>query len=83
MSTSTNVSFTDKDTEKREREDKGSGAEYSDTRFLVPTSNMVERLFCKAGYALNERRSGLLPNNPESQFFLHINNDLWSAADVD
>jgi len=31
-------------------------AAYLDLRFLCPTSNMCERLFSIAGYAMNDRR---------------------------
>jgi len=60
-----------------------TNSEYIDTRFIVPTSNMCERLFSKAGYALNDRRKRLSPMNFEWQIFLHANSNLWSLRDVD
>ncbi len=35
-----------------------SAAVFMDTRFLVPTSNVCERLFSKVGYALSDYRRG-------------------------
>lgn len=59
-----------------------SGKKYQDLRFLIPTSNVCERLFSKAGYTLGDRRMSLLPANLESQLFLHLNKDLWSVSDL-
>ncbi len=55
---------------------------YIDMRCIVPTSNMCERLFSKAGYTLNDRRQGTLPANFEAQMFLHANCSLWGPAEV-
>lgn len=55
---------------------------YMDTRFLLPTSNMCERFFSIAGYALSNRRKGLLPSNFEAQLFLCVNRDFWGIEDV-
>lgn len=55
---------------------------YLDTRFLVPTSNLCERLFSISGYALTNRRRGILPHNFESQIFLHVNHGFWSIEDI-
>lgn len=59
-----------------------SGRAYMDTRFVVPTSNMVESFFSRAGFALNDRRRGLLPVNLESQMFLFANASHWDVNDV-
>jgi len=55
---------------------------YVDTRFLVPTSNMCERLFSDAKMTHGDRRGRLLPVNFEAQLFLHANTALWGAHDV-
>ena len=55
---------------------------YMDTRFLLPTSNICERLFSKCGHVLTNRRKGLMPANLESQIFLHFNRDLWNTKDI-
>ena len=49
---------------------------YIDTRFLLATSNVCERLFSTIGHVLNDRRSGLTPANLESRIFLKSNCDL-------
>ena len=68
---------------KRQKLNHGCKAgQYTDTRFCVPSSNVCERLFSKAGYALSDRRKSITPANLESQIFLHFNRDLWGAADV-
>ena len=59
-----------------------SDAKYMDLRFIVPTSNICERLFSKAGYGLDSRRQNTLPSNFELQMFLHANNDLWGIKEV-
>ncbi len=56
--------------------------EYMDTRFLLPTSIICERLFSKAGFALNDRRKQTSPIHFEQQMFLHADSHLWSIADV-
>ena len=53
-----------------------------DLRFIRPTSNMCERLFSVAVYALNDRRKSVLPVNFERQLFLHADSHLWGISDV-
>lgn len=55
---------------------------YMDTRFLLPTSNLCERFFSIAGYAMTNRRKGILPSNLEAQLFLFMNRDLWGINDI-
>lgn len=55
---------------------------YSDTRFIVPTSNVCERFFSTAGHALSDRRKSILPSNFEAQLFLNFNWSLWGIEDV-
>lgn len=73
-----------KQRKRRIREDNGYGVDkkYMDPHFLVPTSNICERLFSKAGFCLSDRRSKILPSNFESQIFLHVNKEHWSMNDV-
>ncbi len=42
---------------------------YIDTRFLLPTSNICERLFLVAGHALGERRKYFTTLHFEEQMF--------------
>ena len=57
-------------------------SQYLDLRFMVPTSNLCERLFSKAGYSLGNRRGNILPTSFEEQIFLHVNSKMWSIDDV-
>lgn len=75
------LSFAEAALKKRRLQD-SSQASYLDLRFIVPTSNMCERLFSKAGHALSSRRMSILPSNFEAQIFLHINRNLWNTSDV-
>lgn len=51
---------------------------YMDLEFLCPTSNVVERLFSKAGLYSNDLRKALTPKNLETLVFLNINNEYWN-----
>ncbi len=55
---------------------------FIDSRFLFPTSNVCERLFSKAGYALSDRRRRIAPMNFEQQIFLHANRSMSDIADL-
>lgn len=41
--------------------------------FIVPTSNICERLFYVAEYSLSDHRKSMLPTKMEMQLFLSIN----------
>lgn len=56
--------------------------DYTDCRYILPTSNLCERLFSKAGYVHSDRRKRILPLHLEQQIFLHVNSDLWSISDL-
>ena len=68
---------------KRQRRDGSASTHgnspYIDTRFILPTSNLSERLFSTAGYAFSDYRKGLLPQNLEEQIFLKANRHLWDV----
>ncbi len=53
-----------------------------DLRFIVPASNMCERLFSTAGFALTTRRRSTIPASFEKQMFLHANSQLWGVEDA-
>ena len=63
---------------KRRKLEKTSNSAYYDCRFLVPSSNIAERLFSKTGDAYSAKRQRLLPINLEMQIFLHVNQGLWT-----
>ena len=60
----------------------GGQSDYIDLSFIVPTSNICERLFSVVGYGLNSRWQSVLPSNFESQLFLHANKQLWGVSEV-
>ena len=55
---------------------------YIDTRFVVGTNNMCERVFSRARRIGTEFRSGMDPLTFEAIIFLKINKDLWGPSDV-
>lgn len=67
---------------RKRRLDKSCSGKYFDLCFILPTSNIVERLFSTVGFALNYRRRVLLPSNLEMHFFLKLNKELWGISDV-
>ena len=48
-----------------------------DSRFLLPTSNMVERFFSLAGFTFSDYRQRLTPASFEMQFFRKLNMKIW------
>ena len=53
-----------------------------DCRFLVPTSNLMERLFSRAGYAYDDMRWKIQLIYLEEQLFLMSNKRLWDLSFV-
>ena len=54
--------------------------QYVDCRFLLPTSNIIERFFSTAGYTFNDYRQSLLPMNLEMRIFLIVNRSFWDQV---
>ena len=50
---------------------------YIDTRFIIPTTNISEPFFSKAGYSLGKRCKSINPEKFDSQMFPDINYDFW------
>ena len=50
---------------------------YADTRFILPTSNILERFFSSAGIASSDFRQRLNPTNLEEQLYLKTNKRFW------
>ena len=67
---------------KRRRKNTESINNYMYVRFVLPTSNVCERLFSTAGFSQSDRRGRVPPMNFEEQIFLHINSNLWNIQDV-
>lgn len=57
-------------------------SEYADTLYLVPTSNVGERMFSFAGHAITNQRQGILSVNFECQIFLYMNFKFWGIKDI-
>ena len=55
---------------------------YESCKFILPTSDLVERFFSSAGYALSDLRNRLLPSNLELQLFLKVNKRFWDKKTV-
>lgn len=64
------------------RAQKTSAENYMDLRFIVPTSNMCERLFSQSRRAVTDYRKSMSPVSLEAQMFLYGNSNLWSIHDV-
>lgn len=62
--------------------EEGAKRMYMDTRLLLPTSNMCEKLITITGNSLKSRQKGILTSNFESQFFLYVNREFWVLKDV-
>ena len=46
---------------------------FINTKFILPTSNRVERFFSGAACSINDLRQSLLPQNLEMQLLLKLN----------
>ena len=68
---------------KKARIDSLNKRKHIDRRFLVPTSNICERLFSKRGYHLTDNRMCICPENLEQQIFLNVHSDLWSVHNIE
>ncbi len=65
---------------KRQRIQQSNRSAYIDTRFLLPTSNPVERLFSMSKRIFSDKRRRLLPRTLEALLFLKQNRILWNMA---
>ena len=55
-------------------------SEYESLKFLLPTSNILERFFSSATYSFSDLRQKLLPMNLEMQLFLKVNEKFWDET---
>jgi hypothetical protein len=70
-------------TVKRRRMQDSSVSSSIDTRFLIPTSNHVERLFSMSKRIFSTKRGRLLPRTLEALVFLKQNRMLWNMDGPD
>ena len=68
---------------RQECETKSPDRMYIDTRFLLLTSNILERFFSTADIRYSDIRQFLLPQNLETQLFLMINKKFWTLDVVE
>jgi hypothetical protein len=55
---------------------------YVDLNFVLPTSNVVKRLFSVAKYILTDTRKHMHPSNFEMIIFLRTNSSYWNVDTV-
>ncbi|EQC28160.1 hypothetical protein SDRG_11436 [Saprolegnia diclina VS20] len=68
---------------KRKRSEESAGSSYSNLQYIIPTSNVVERLFSKAKLVYSDRRQRMLPITLEAIMFLATNRNFWDEAMVE
>jgi hypothetical protein len=68
---------------KRRRLDTPPPSTYLNMRFILPTSNIVERVFSKTKLVFTEQRQRLLPTTLEAIVFLAVNRAFWDASTVE
>ena len=57
-------------------------SKYVNTKFLLGTSNIVERFFSTAGLSYTDYRQSLTPAHLEEQLFLKLNHRFWNHETV-
>lgn len=63
------ISFVERALKRQRTHMLGSTKKYIDTRFVLATSNVCERLFSRIGHVFTDRRNRLTPANLEAQIF--------------
>ena len=66
----------------KKRKIEKAGSQNMNVKFILPTSNLVERFFSSATYSFGDLRQSLLPMNLEMQLFLKINQRFWNEQIV-
>ena len=74
------LSFADRALKRQRVEEKKECSKYINTRFLLPTSCEVERLFSMAKRVFCPLRRSLQPRTLEALLFLNQNRSLWNLA---
>ena len=76
------LSFAERAHKRQHVQDKSEGSEYINTRFLLPTSCVVERLFSLAKRVFSPHRRRLSTKTLEALLFLNQNRQLWNLSTV-
>ena len=61
------LSITERASKMRKVQSEPVHPDYMDTRFITPRSNICERVFSRAGYAIGNQRRGLAPESFEAE----------------
>ena len=72
------LSFADRALKRQRVQDTAEGSKYINTRFLLPTSCVVERLFSQAKRVFSPHRRRLNVKTFEALLFLNQNRMLWN-----
>ena len=72
------LSFADRALKRQRVQDTAEGSKYINTRFLLPTSCVVERLFSQAKRVFSPHRRRLNVKTLEALLFLNQNRMLWN-----
>jgi hypothetical protein len=76
------LSFAERALKRQRVQDKTEGSKYVNTRFLLPTSCVVERLFSQAKRVFSPHRRRLNTKTLEALLFLNQNRELWNLSTV-
>ena len=74
------LSFAERALKRQRVKDSAEGIKYINTRFLLPTSCVVERLFSQAKQVFSPHRRRLNTKTLEALLFLNQNRMLWNLA---
>ena len=77
-----NLSFVQRALKRQKVDQEDSVQKYMDTWFIMPTSDVCERLFSTVGQVLSDRLNRTTPANLQAQVFLYANRDLWGPEDI-
>jgi hypothetical protein len=72
------MSFAERALKSQRKVENKSNTRYIDTQFVLPTSNIAERLFSMAKRVFNPHRRSLHPRTLEALLFLNQSRSLWS-----
>ena len=76
------LSFAERALKRQRVQDKTEGSKYINTRFLLPTSRVVERLFSLAKRVFSPHRRRLSTKTLDALLFLNQNRQLWNLSTV-
>ena len=67
----------------KRRRQSNVASRYRSLNHLLPTSNIVERLFSRAKLVMTDQRKSMTPYHLECVLFLRCNYFLWNPSTVD